>query len=146
MITTHLISAITLGVDPIRIATPGAAQGTAPSSTPFPWITVGAIIVGIAVTIALGVLVVASIGAYRRIRALHPHEQAFRGVCRTLRIPPALWPELRALARKIDAAPVALLISRTAFERAVGTGSRSAELSPALDSIRSRLFGDDPAS
>jgi hypothetical protein len=99
------------------------------------------IVIGIAVLVALGVVAVGGAAAIRRIRALHPEEQAFRAVCKAMRIPPTVRPEIRTLAKRIEADPVALLISKTAFDRAMGP--RPSELGPALVSVRARLFGDD---
>lgn len=147
MITTIAQSVLALGVEPIRVVAPVAENAAAVSTaTGFPWVMAVGIVVGIAALVALGVLAIGGISAYRRIRALHPEEQAFRAVCRTLRIPPTIWPEIRSLAKRIDAEPVALLISKTAFDRAIATGTRASESSPGLASVRTRLFGDDHAS
>ena len=135
---------VVLSVEPIHVAAPAVEQAAASgASTGFPWMLAITIVVGIATLVALGVVAIGAAAAFRRIRALHPEEQAFRALCKAMRIPPAVWPELRALAKRIDAEPVALLVSRTAFDRA--TGPRPSDLAPTLIPVRSRLFGDDHA-
>jgi hypothetical protein len=131
---------LTLGVDPVRVIEPvtdRASNGTDPAM----WAWIAGAVVAVAMVVALGVVATAALATYRRVRALAPEEDAFRSMCKAMRIPPAEWATIRVLAQRIDAAPVALLLSRSAFDRAVGP--RSPGEPGAVASVRSRAFGDD---
>lgn len=140
--TVHSLSSpVVLALEPVRILEPAVEQVQAQGpGTPL-WIWIAGAVAVLALIVALGVFATAMITAYRRVRALHPAEDAFRSVCKALRIPPAEWPAIRTLAAKIDAAPVAILISRSAFDRALGSRAPT----DAIATLRSRVFGDDGA-
>ena len=134
-------SVMVIAFEPVRILEPAVEQAQAQDTGTPMWVWIAGAVVALALIVALGVLATAMITAYRRVRALHPAEDAFRSVCKALRIPPADWPAIRTLAAKIDAAPVAILISRSAFDRALGSRAPT----DAIATLRSRIFGDDGA-
>lgn len=139
----HLVtSSVVLALEPVRILEPAVEQAQSQGAGTPMWVWIAGAVVALALIVALGVFATALITAYRRMRALHPAEDAFRSVCKALRIPPAEWPTIRTLAAKIDAAPVAILISRSAFDRALGSRAPT----DAVATLRARVFGDDGAS
>jgi hypothetical protein len=140
MSTHDARSIVILGVDPVRVIEPVGAQ-SGHTTDPALWAWIAAAVIAVAMVVALGVVATAALSAYRRVRTLAPEEDAFRSVCKAMRIPPAEWATIRVLAERIDAAPVALLLSRTAFDRAVGP--RSAAEPGAVAAVRSRAFGED---
>ena len=132
---------VMIALDPIRLEAAEAVE--AAGAMPL-WMWIGGSIVAVAVVIAVGVGVTAGIAAYRRVRSVDPAEDAFRALCKAMRVPASEWPVVRSLAARIEAEPAAVLVSRTAFERAAG--SRAASADPAVAAMRTRLFGDDAAS
>lgn len=91
--------------------------------------------------IALGALALAwavTWWVWRSPPALEPHEYAFRAIARRLRLTNRQKTIFRRLARTIDADPIALLLCRQAFQRALRRDGRVSEHD--AQAIESRVF------
>lgn len=76
-------------------------------------------------------------------RSGREEERAFAGMCRRLKLGPRQAALVRRLAAGIGAAPVALLISESAFERALrgaGAALESAAARRTVLEVRARVF------
>lgn len=103
----------------------------------------------IVVALVIGASVLVSLLAWRGSLRGPPCERAFRSLARALRVPRGSEDMIRMLATGIGAEPVALLISESAYSRAVRTacdagGLNDAEKAAALR-VSARVFGDTAA-
>jgi len=132
-----MLSAAALASPSSDLVLPAVHPGTREADTAtWVWIMGFALLAGVPGVVA-GV-------ARWRLERLRPEEAAFRSLARRLGLSPADRVLVRKLASIIEAKPVALLISETAFDRAASAPCR-AEATGETDEnrvrmVRARLF------
>lgn len=145
-----------LAVEPIRIVLPGEGAATAVppagATTPLIW-WLGVATFAALFSIGLALL----IHDHMTRRLMDPRDRVFERLARAMKLRHEESASLRHLAEALGAHPVALLISRGAFDRALEVGRGSADevqttttdpgySLPAIEALRRRLFPDPQTS
>ena len=129
-----------LGVEPIRLVT-----GESPVSSGAGWWG-GWALPAIGVILVVGLLVLAGVYVLPRLSLdRDPGERAFKALARKLHLTRGHRATLRALAGMVEAPPVALLLCRSAFVRAIGQREEAGHTDPAERSrileLEHKVFG-----
>lgn len=109
-----------------KLVVPGSA-GVRENARSASFDLAGSMLAGFGVLAVVGVIVAASwlsaVKAAQRVERADPAEAAFRSLCRRLRVTRSQRGVLRQAAGQMGCEPVALLVSTSAIERALGAAT-----------------------